>query len=84
MEVAPQKHAGDREMAYLNFADTSRKGYLFLPETAMTASSFLRTMRSQNTTHSEPVERVRAQSIIGNEKEEKKQKFLRHHLERAA
>ena len=40
----------DGEVTYLNFADISRNGYLFLPETAMTASSFLRTMRSQNTT----------------------------------
>ena len=47
---APQKRGPDGEAAYLNFADTSRKGYLFLPETAMTASSFFRTMRSQNTT----------------------------------
>jgi hypothetical protein len=38
MEVAPQKRGADGEAAYLNFTYTSRKGYLFLPKTAMTAA----------------------------------------------
>jgi hypothetical protein len=68
----------DGEATYLNFADNSRKGYLFLLVTATTASSLLLTIRSQNTTSfrtcAGSIETVRGSDSTGKWK--KKRKFL--------